>query len=475
MAIGGGFNINQSRSAGRPAPGRAAKGGAAKTGKAPRVQAPKAKAPRANTKGFNSPLFNPSQTLSGKSLASAAHGIADAQTAGPLSELAKQIAANNQQSAGEQKQDFGYYMQLAQAAKDSVSQSQQAQTGLNTTLQGIGAQAQQAIGTAGQAALGGTVGRMNALGLGGDSTQQIQADTAQQAGTAAQNAQTYQQFGASQGAANTAQSLSQYANTGLQGQEKIAAVAQKGQLANEPLNAKVADIQASKGSIYSTALGQLRTAERNYQVAQEGLGIKQQGQQLTAAQNATKNALTARGQTLTAQAKANALKVTSANDQANQAAKAASLAERTNNDALSQAYRQASLAAKSSGKPGGAKPISAVSQVRLYGQITHIEGLIQQAQAGGIKDDQKIRGLLKSKYSYPDTFIEAAFDLLGYGALTPQTARGLHAMGMRGGTFRGAPVKVASQRKGIGSVVSGASGGYPGLAGGSLSEGAITS
>lgn len=441
MALGGGFNINQSRSAGHPAPhpggGRAAKGGAAKTGKAPRVQAPKAK-------GFNSPLYNPSQQLSGKALSTAAHGIVDAQTAGPLSELAKQIAANNRQSAGEQKQDFGYYMSLAQAAKDAVGQSQAAQAGLNTTLQGIGGQAQAAIGQAGQAAQGGTVGRFQALGLDGDNQQTIQADTAQQQGTAAQNAQAYQQFGASQGAANTAQSLSQYANTGLQGQEKISAVAQKGQLANEPLNAKVASIDASKGSIYSTALGQLRTAERNYQVAQEGLGVKQQGQQLTAAQNAAKNALTARGQTLTAQSKADALKVTSARDQANQLSRAASLAERTRNDAASQAYKEAALAAKNSGKPGGAKPISAVSQVRLYGQITHIEGLIQQAQAGGIKDDQKIRGLLKSKYSYPDTFIEAAFDLLGYGALTPQTARGLHAMGMRGGTFRGAPIKVRS-------------------------------
>src|ERR1039458_2780151 len=127
------------------------------------AQAPKT----ASTSGFNSPLYNPSQTLSGKALDTAAGKIADAQVKAPISQLASQMATNKLSNAAGQQQDFQYYMQLAQQAKDAVGQQQQIGAGLNSTLQGINTQQQAGIAQAGQPAQARALGRMGAMGLGG--------------------------------------------------------------------------------------------------------------------------------------------------------------------------------------------------------------------------------------------------------------------------------------------------------------------
>src|SRR5205807_1206563 len=65
---------------------------------------------------FSGGLYQPSQGLSGRGLYRAARGIANAQVAGPMSELAAQTARNRQQGAAAQGQTFAYYMQLAKEA-----------------------------------------------------------------------------------------------------------------------------------------------------------------------------------------------------------------------------------------------------------------------------------------------------------------------------------------------------------------------
>lgn len=267
---------------------------------APSVKGPAKGAAKSKGGGqFSGPLYNPSQTLTGKALDTAAGQIADAQTKGPITELAKQIATNNASNAQGQKTDFGYYMQLAQDAKNSVAQEQQIGAGLNSTLAGIGNQTQAQLGQIGQQQQGGAVGRMSALGLGGDASASLSAAQAQQQGVAAQNSQTFRDQGATQGANYGSTGAQIGAAVPLAGTSAISQLAKQGQLANEPLNSKIAAEDASRGALKATALGQLRTAERNYQIAQEGIGVKTQALQTTAAQDQAKNLLTERGQNIT--------------------------------------------------------------------------------------------------------------------------------------------------------------------------------
>jgi hypothetical protein len=266
-----------------------AKFDATPAGKAQDVK--QAKAAKATKAANSNPLYNPSATLSGASLQNAANQVANQQTQGPISALAQQIAQNNKQASGAQDQTFGYYMQLAKAAQAAVGQQAAGSGALNAQQQQLASNTQTQLGQLGQQAQGGTLGRMNAQGLGGDSIAQLGAATAQQQQTGALNAQNYQSAALNQGASGTAQAVNNAGAYALGGQEKIGAIGRAGQLANVPLNSKIATLQASQGTLAATALGQLRTQERNYQIAQAGLGIKQQTVQNTATNNATRKRL----------------------------------------------------------------------------------------------------------------------------------------------------------------------------------------
>src|ERR1035437_1845782 len=409
------------------------------------------KAGKANPNaGFNSALYNPSQTLSGKALDTAAGGIADAQVKGPISELAGQ------------KQDFGYYMQLAQAAQDAVGQQQSIGTGLNSTLQGINAQQQAGIAQAGQQAQSGALGRMGAMGLDGGQLAALGATTAQQQGIGALNAQTFQSAGANQAANYTAAASANRGVVSLEGEQQIGDLARAGALANEPLNAKIGALQASRGALKATALGALRTQQRNYQIAEQGLQNTANAPGITVAQDVAKNKLTAsgqavtmRGQDLTAAGKAatNALtasgqQITSARDQAN-------------------ALYHNALRAQKQGKLGtAAKPMAPAQNSKFWGQVQKTLGLIQEAQGSIGKPNGAVAGTIRTtisaKFGFTDAVIETAYELLGYGSISASQAQILHGMGVRGGTYKGAPVKVTANYKPaaptVGNAVKGALG-----------------
>lgn len=275
--------------------------------------APKAKAAPSQ---YASPLYNPSATLAGRNLSNAAWAIANQQVNGPIKDLAGQIATNNANSAQGQKTDFGYYQQLAAAAQQQVANAKASGATLQSQLVNSAGQTQSALAAAGQQAQGGAVGRMAALGLDGGASASLGAQTGAAQQQAALDSQTSQNLGAEQSANNVGYAAGVGANVSLAGTENIGNLARANALANIPISQKEADLRASRGTLAATALGQLRTQERNYQIAQGTLGFKNATLATTQAQNTARNNLTARGQNITA-----------ANDKATQLNRAAAISQ----------------------------------------------------------------------------------------------------------------------------------------------------
>jgi hypothetical protein len=402
--------------------------------------------------GFNSALYNPSQILSGKALDTAAGNIADAQTKGPISELASQMATDKTSNQAGQQQDFGYYMQLAKAAQDAVGQQQQQGAALNTTLQGVNGQQQAAIAQFGQQAQGGALGRMGALGLDGGQVAAMGATTAQQQGIGALNAQTFQSAGANQAANYTADATANRGVVSLEGEQQIGDLARAGALANEPLTAKIGALQASRGALKATALGSLRQAERSYQIAEQGLQNTANAQGITAANDVARNKLTASGQAVTMRGQS----ITQQNDLAKQLQASADLSEKTSNDALTQAYRRAAAIAKG----GGKGVLTQAQQNAMYSAIDQARTLIGTASAAGhtaaaIKQSLQTGTLIKGLPHMDPALIEAAYELKGWGYILPKTAQQLHMIGLRGGRYQ---VKNAPALTPVNAAVKGALG-----------------
>lgn len=409
------------------------------------------KASKGNTAGiYGGPLYDPSQDLVGKDLATSAKQIAGLQVNAPIADQRTQINQNNKTGATQQHLDFGYYMKLAGMAKDAVGQQQQEGSALQGQLAGINSGAQSQIAALGAQAQGGTLGRLDALGLDGGQTGQLAAQTAQQQGVGLLNGQTAANFGALQSAGNIGQTTALRGATSLKGVEQIGSVARATALANLPLNQKIADLQASRGQLTATALGQLRQNERNYQISEQGLTNTANATAATTAQNKAKNALALSGQQLTAKlaqnridaekrgqdlthsAALNQQDITDAKNVQDHADRAAALAEKTGNDAVRAAYQEAALRAKVKAAGGGVKLISGASQARLNGQITQAEGFIQTAQRerahptpGAKPVPADLRAALGAKFGYPKEILDAAYELLGWGAVTPRTATAL--------------------------------------------------
>lgn len=414
----------------------------------------------ANGGRFANALYDPSQTLTGRPLNTAANAIADAQTKGPLSQLAAQIARNNQQGSAAQAKTFSYYMQLAQAARDSVGQQQQLATGLNSQLQGIGQNTQTQLSQYGQQATGGALGRMAGLGLDAGQTQALQAETARQQGIGALNAGAFQSAGAVQGANYTNNAASNLGTFALRGQERIGDIGRASALANAPLSDKQAALIASRGSLKATALGQLRAAERNYQIAQEGITGKAQAitaeNKRNAATIAGENARAA--QSVKAAGQRNAATIRAENSRnaatiagADQRNSATIRAENTRNAAQIASRKSIALA-----KGRSHTPLTTHEQNTIYNEIDKLPNLIHSMQqplnanqvkslagigltmsVGGRLSEKQIRSILTRTYA--PQYVQAGYEIAGWGHITPKTAAFLHAAGLRGPHYRVGP------------------------------------
>jgi hypothetical protein len=287
-------------------------------------------------------LLNPNATLSGASLLSAAQGLANAQTKGPITELQQQIAANNAQTKGTINQTGGFYNQLMPAVQQGVTDSGNIASGLNSTLSGIGSSTQSQLQGIGQGALSSLMkyAPQGDGGLANAATSDLAASIARQQGLAAQQAGTYQGFGAVQGANNQQMAASQLGTYGLQGQEALKAIAQSGTVKNEPLVSKIAAEQAQTGALTATDLGKLRQQEIANQIAEGGLGIKATTA-ATGAQNANTNSKNANTKVYSAQTVAQ-------NDQATQTNRAAAIAQSNLNNLRSTNTSAANNAANNS-------------------------------------------------------------------------------------------------------------------------------
>jgi hypothetical protein len=410
------------------------------------------------------PLLDPNSTLQGNSLYQAAQGLTNAQTTGPITELAKQIAADNAQTAAAEKATAGYFGQLGTMANQGQQYQQQNQANLNSQLSGIGSNLQsqlQGIGNNTMSQMGQYSPGGSGLGSNGPGAQALATEIARQQGLAAQDQGAFRAAGANQGANYAGLNASNMGAYALGGQAELGKIGQAGQLKDLPLNSKIAGLQASKGALLASNIGKLRQQEISNQIAKGGLGLKAGTLAATVQNNQANQSLKASGQAITQQ-----------NNLANQAQHAADLNQKAGYDAASLAQKQAALNLKAaqSGK-GGGKPLSTVANNTMLKSLDEMTTLIQQAHAAGhtgnaLRTALALGQMQKGFPAQLTPLIDAAFELLGYGSIDQKTAQALHAMGLRGGTFRGAPIKVTANNGAGGPLpVSGSLGGSGGVGG----------
>jgi hypothetical protein len=441
-------------------------------------------APRAPARpAAPNPLLNPNQSLSGQALLNAAQQLANVQVNPALSDLSKQIATNNAQTKGTINLTGGFYNQLEPFVQQGAAQQGQIASGLNSTLQGIGNDTQNQLAGIGQNAQG-MISKYAPQGDGGISnaaTADLAAQIAKQQGLAAQQAGTYRAFGANQGANYQGLGTSQLGTYGLQGQEALKNIAQSGTVKNEPLVSKIAGLQQQKGALVATDLGKLRQQEVANGISRSALGIKTTALKQTAAQNGARNFLTNQGQQITAkndQAKlnqaatnSNPLTVGSPAWQRVQGLKTKNWSENPN-AVGSPAWSRVQTANRANSKRTGAgpKPLTTQENTTWFGKLGTVATLIDQGRQHGLSAAQikanLSDGANPTKIKFDQTMIEAAYELKGWGHVIPQTAAAMRSLGIRGGVWQNAPIRVApppTKSRDISRTVANTGGSLPAL------------
>jgi hypothetical protein len=379
------------------------------------------------------PLLNPGATLSGPALLAAAKALTDAQLKGPLADLAAQIAANNKQTAGAQTATSNAFNTLGDYAKQNVADQGNISAGLNQNLADIANQTQQQIGAAGQNAQNMLArytpqsDQSNSLRTAGAGS--LASELARQQGLAAQNQGAFRMFGANQGANYQGLAASNLGTYALHGQEALRNIAQAGQLKNQPLSQKQADLIASRGALLASNEGKLRQQEINNQLSAAGLNVRLQD--IQAANQ--RNAATIRGAN-----QRNAATITAAGQRT-----ADQIAAQAKQGRLDRASREAIAAANRAAKAQGKPPVYTVTgqraltpdrQQAYFNQIDQVRALIKQGQGAKLTNAQIINGLSSgnnpTKMHFAGPIIQAAMALQGWGYLTPSQIAGLNKMGL---------------------------------------------
>jgi hypothetical protein len=464
---------------------------------------PLASKPPAKPKGpnYNAPLYQPTQTLSGKPLAQAAAAIANTQIQPVVSGLRSQIGQNTRNVTGEQRTDFGYFMQLAQAAKDAVAQSTQTNAGLQGTLATNASNLQGQLQNIGQSYQGGALGRMGALGLSGDSLGQLAAQNQQAQGYAAQNATAASNYGAETGANAVQQANALRGATGLAGTEQIGALGRAGAITNQGIQDKISQELAQRGPLTATALGQLRTQERNYDIARQTLAntTLNTGSEIAArkaaAQTQAKNAATAAKNATTSAGQLTEKQLLDAYN-TNPSYKGSPAWQRVQSEtgktwsndpnavgSLAWYRVQQNLNAQARARGGGGvKPMTHSENNQWFRGLGQVEALARSMQQplnavaakklglqqGTRLSQDQIMSYLQggnnpAGRSFDPIQVDAAWQLIRFGTITPQTAQAMNAMGLRGGTYQGAPIGVKPSGVGRGINRTGAGVGSGGV------------
>lgn len=416
---------------------------------------------------INNPLLDPNSNLSGQNLYNAAKGLTDAQVNPVLSGLHTQIANNNKQSQAVMSRAGGYFNQLGQQAAAGNTAEQQAAADLNAQLSQIGQSTQGQIGAAGtqqQGAISQYTPGASDIGAGAHAA--LAQQIAQQQGLAAQSQGAFQNFGATQGANYRGLAGSEQATNALAGTQAIKGIGQAGQVKNEPLTAQIAAQLAQKGGLLTANLGKLRQQEITNQVTKAGLGI-QQANATTARQNSLTsqfnaqtsrrvglgNLAVARGQLSVQKAKVKlaqqGLNEKQTHDLATQSVATQSLNERTRHDKAAEANQQEAINLRqiATGGKGHVKTFSPGQNATWFRIVDEATSLVGSAQKQGhsaadIKNALETGKLDPKLPALSGLQVEAAYELLGWGALLPKTAATMNAVGIRGGSYKGGPIKV---------------------------------
>lgn len=395
----------------------------------------------------NSPLLNPGATLSGPALVQAAKGLASAQVSPAIQQLVAEIAQNNNQTQGAENLTGNYFNQLGQQAQQGLTAQQGISNNLTNALQGIQSNENSQLQGIGQNALANfqkyapQSDAANTLGASGMSA--LTSEIARQQGLAAQNNAALSNFGANQNANYQNLAASNLGSFASRGQEDLSNIAQAGQVKNEPLTQKLATENATYGADVATALGKLRQQEITNQISDAGLGIKQQTVNASIANNERNNATsTANNQRTTATSAANNQRTVAQSNLNNQRTTQTSAANNAANNAVRLEIQNEKTGA------GATKPLTVPQQNTIYRNLDEMTTLIRQAQQAGhpaqaIKTALATGTLQKGLPAQSSTLIEAAYELLGWGHITPQTATAMHNAGLRGGTWNNKPIVVA--------------------------------
>jgi len=369
-------------------------------------------------------------------LVSAAKAITSSQFGGPISEIARAIALNNQRGRANETLANKYFSNLGQYGQQAANRISSIGSGLNQqlsanasnldqTLQGIGNQGMQSLAR-------------YTPGISGNPGQaQLAQAMAQQRGYGAQSMTGFKDFGATQSANYGSLAAANLQSYMKGGQEALTQIAQGTNAANEPLTSKLASLAEQEGPAYVKNLMGLRQQEIANAFTQQGLnisGIKaDQAGQMTAAQAA-------------ASRRADAAAARAARrDAAQQKNKTGPYA--LPKPASTSKTRAASRAA------GGGGALTLNENINWLKDLNKVQGVITTWQQGGIKDNKGnvlIRHPTKQQMvpilqggRYDQNAIDAAFELLTWGYITPGTALAMHQEGVRGGTFRGKPIRVS--------------------------------
>jgi len=401
------------------------------------------KAP-ARTGGLNRSqirLLDPQQPLTGTRLLQAARALTDLQTRPQLDALARQITLNDQLGGQVQDRTMDYYRQLATEAAGGLAASQAIGSRLNGDLAGIGQNTQNTISQAGNQAQQ-ALAQSNSTGLGGDSASQLAAEIAAQRGNAAQGAQAFQSYGATQGA-NYGQLGASGLQTGaMRGIENLGNLASQFAATHQKLAGQQSTIEQQRPALLEQEIGKLRDSEFNKIATGQTLGLKEATLQQTAADKAASRQVTLHGQTLSHQDRV-------AKQQADaQAKKDATSLSRA--QFIAKYGHSPEYVASHPGvvKPSGKKPtvglgsLTSNEENKLVGQVGEAQSWVKRLSAQGKTPDQ-IQQLLQTGLSatsstgasvhipkFDKRLISAAIDLNSVGALTPASVKALHSLGI---------------------------------------------
>ena len=383
------------------------------------------------TNQWSNPLYQPTATLSGKSLSDAATALTNATYDPVISQYQQQIANRTQQGAAAQQQAAGYFNQLGQYAQSAVDKANSIGADLNTTLQSIGQGTQSALTQFAQQAAPQALQSLEAQGLGGGATQQLASQLAGLQSTAAQEQQARQSYGATVSSAASQRAAGMLGAYALGGQAALGKIGEATQQALTPMETNLTSEQAKKAAAFGTNLQALRQQQFNNLVAQSGLNIKQATLQNTITQdvaNRTSREKIAAGVQAGANARSKAsIDAAWARNQANITSREKAAAQKA--------------AAKGSTGAGATKPLTLSENNSYWGTVA--KGI----SAIGVARSQNygwpaIRTELLTKLN--DLQARAAVELWQYHYLSPGTAQQLHGSGVRGGTYNGKPIQVGS-------------------------------